>query len=63
MMVNAEHRVVFRLQIPRTAAISIPAYGQNIYEEREVVVGGTAWKKWDAWQDRAPTFEQVPLAA
>jgi hypothetical protein len=53
-------RVVFRMQTPRTAVLSLPAYGQNMMSEHEVILAGTAWKKWDAWHDRAPTFAQVP---
>jgi hypothetical protein len=54
-------RVVLRMHIPRTAALSVPAYGQNVYGEKEVVVAGTAWGKWDAWQGRAPDTDEVPL--
>ena len=54
-------RVVIRIQVPRTAALSIPAYGQNLYDEHEVVLAGTAWKGWDAWQGHAPEIKQVPL--
>jgi hypothetical protein len=54
-------RVVLRAQVPRTAAISVPAYGINIKSEHEVVVAGTAWHGWDSWANRAPTFDQVPL--
>jgi hypothetical protein len=57
------NRVVLRASVPRTAAVSVPAYGINVHSEREVVVAGTAWKAWDAWQGRAPTFEQVPMGA
>jgi hypothetical protein len=54
-------RVVLRAQVPRTAAISVPAFGINIKSEHEVVVTGTAWHGWDAWAERAPTFDDVPL--
>jgi hypothetical protein len=54
-------RVVLRAEVPRTAALSVPAYGINIKSEHEVVVTGTAWRGWDAWAQRAPTFDQVPL--
>lgn len=54
-------RVVLRAQVPRTAALSIPAYGINVHSEHEVVVAGTAWKGWDAWKGTAPTFNAVPL--
>ena len=56
-------RVVLRAQVPRTAAVSVPAYGINVLSEHEVVVAGTAWKGWDAWREKAPTFDSVPLAA
>jgi len=56
-----ENRVVLRAEVPRTAVVSVPAYGINIHSEREVVVAGTAWKGWDAWARRAPTFDEVPL--
>ena len=54
-------RVVLRALMPRTAAVSVPAYGINIHSEHEVVVAGTAWKGWDAWRGRAPRLGQVPL--
>jgi hypothetical protein len=57
------NRVVLRAQVPRTAAISVPAYGINVHSEQEVVVAGTAWKGWDAWAKQAPKFDEVPLAA
>ena len=57
------NRVVLRAEVPRTAAISVPAYGINIHSEHEVVVAGTAWKSWDAWHGKAPTFEQIPIGA
>jgi hypothetical protein len=52
-------RVVMRARVPRTAVVSVPAYGQNIHSEHEVVVAGTAWNKWDAFYQRAPRFEEV----
>lgn len=55
-------RVVLRADVPRTAVISVPAYGQNIHKEREVVVAGTGWKGWDAWSERAPSFDRVPMS-
>jgi hypothetical protein len=55
------NRVVLRLQVPRTAAISVPSYGQNEHKEREVVVTGTAWKNWDAYKKTAPEFDEVPV--
>jgi hypothetical protein len=56
-----ETRIVLRALMPRTAAISIPAYGINVKSEQEVVVAGTAWKKWDAWIKRAPRIMDVPV--
>jgi hypothetical protein len=55
-------RVVLRAEVPRTAVLSIPAYGQNVHSEHEVVVAGTAWRAWDAWSQRAPKFSEVPMA-
>lgn len=54
-------RVVLRAEVPRTAVISVPAYGINVQSEHEVVVAGTAWKAWDAWKETAPEFEAVPM--
>jgi hypothetical protein len=54
-------KVTLRAVVPRTAALSIPAYGVNIQSEHEVVVVGTAWKGWDVWHGYAPTFKEVPL--
>jgi len=56
-----EDRVVLRAEVPRTAVVSIPAYGINVHKEREVVVAGTAWVGWDAWRKRAPEFSEVPM--
>ncbi|HMF29120.1 MAG TPA: hypothetical protein VKE42_10140, partial [Candidatus Cybelea sp.] len=56
-----QNRVVLRAEVPRTAAISVPAYGVNVHGEHEVVVAGTAWKGWDAWQGTAPTFDEEPM--
>jgi len=47
-------KVTLRAQVPRTAAVSVPAYGINIHTEHEVVIAGTAWKGWDAWAGKAP---------
>jgi phage-related protein (TIGR01555 family) len=58
---NDGNRVVLRALVPRTAAVSIPAYGINVKSEQEVVVAGTAWKDWDAWIKRAPRFESAPM--
>jgi hypothetical protein len=54
-------KVTLRAIVPRTAAVSIPAYGINIKSEQEVVVAGTAWKGWDVWQGQAPGFTSTPL--
>ena len=58
---SSNSRVVVRMQVPRTAVLSVPAYGINITAEQEVVVAGTGWTKWDAWYKVAPTTEMVPL--
>jgi hypothetical protein len=55
-------KVTMRIEVPRTAALSIPAYGVNVHGEHEVVVVGTAWKNWDAWLGYAPRYVDVPLA-
>jgi hypothetical protein len=55
------NRVVLRASVPRTAALSVPAFGINVQSEHEVVVTGTAWHGWDAWAGKAPTFDKVPL--
>jgi hypothetical protein len=60
---QSQGRVVLRAQVPRTAALSIPAYGINVQSEQEVVVTGTAWKGWDAWLGKAPNFDHVAMAA
>ena len=57
------NRVVLRAEVPRTAVVSVPAYGINITEEQEVVVAGTGWVGWDAWKEDAPEFDTVPLGA
>jgi uncharacterized protein len=56
-------RIVLRAHVPRTAAVSIPAYGINVKSEQEVVIAGTAWKNWDAWIKRAPKFDTVKMKA
>ena len=53
--------VILRFKVPRTAAISVPAYGINVHSEHEVVMAGTAWKGWDVWAKKAPTLDSVPL--
>jgi len=54
-------RVVLRAEVPRTAVLSVPAFGQNVHSEHEVVITGTAWHNWDAYSDRAPRAEDVPI--
>jgi hypothetical protein len=54
-------QITLRAQVPRTAAISVPAYGINVHSEHEVVVAGTAWRGWDAWAGKAPPLHIVPL--
>ena len=57
-------RVVLRFDVPRTAVLSLPAYGQNMHEEEEVVIfGGKNKWKWDAWLNKAPKFDRVAIAA
>ena len=56
-------RVVMRAEVPRTAVLSVPAYGVNVHSEHEVVVTGTAWKHWDAFSDTAPKAERVPIGS
>jgi hypothetical protein len=60
---ETQSRIVMRAEVPRTAVVSVPAYGVNVHSEQEVVVVGTAWRNWDAWSGRAPSFEQVPMGA
>jgi len=59
---DGDTAVVLRAEVPRTAVLSVPAYGINIQSEQEVVIAGTAWKAWDAWAGRAPNPELVPMA-
>jgi hypothetical protein len=54
-------RVVLRADVPRTAVVSIPAFGINEHSEQEVVVAGTAWHGWDAWEEQAPPFDKVKM--
>jgi hypothetical protein len=57
-------RVVLRFDAPRTAALSLPVFGQNIHSEEEVVLTGLqSGMKWDAWLDRAPEFNKQQIAA
>ena len=58
---DGDDRIVMRATVPRTAVVSVPAYGINLAEEREVVIAGTAWDKWDAWYHRAPMFSEVKV--
>lgn len=58
---EAQSRIVMRAEVPRTAVVSVPAYGVNVHSEQEVVVVGTAWRNWDAWSGRAPSFDAVPM--
>lgn len=56
-------RVVLRAQVPRTAVLSVPAYGINVHSEKEAVVAGTAWKTWEAYSSKAPRYDQVKAHA
>lgn len=58
---ETDERVVLRAEVPRTAVVSVPAYGQNEQSEREVVIAGTSWVGWDAWKEHAPHFKAIPL--
>jgi hypothetical protein len=60
---GSQNRIVLRAEVPRTAVVSVPAYGINLTEEVEVVVAGTGWVGWDAWNGYAPEFDEVPLGA
>jgi hypothetical protein len=52
---------VMRMKVPRTAVLSVPVYGQNVYGEQETVVTGTAFKGWDTWASPAPSLDDVPI--
>jgi hypothetical protein len=54
-------KITLRAVVPRTAAISVPAYGINVQGEHEVVVAGVAWKSWDAWSGKAPPIGKFPI--
>jgi hypothetical protein len=54
-------KVVLRLDVPRTAVVSFPAYGINVHSEKEVVLAGTAFRGWDAWKNNAPSTTEVPI--
>jgi hypothetical protein len=54
--------VVMRFEAPRTAIVSVPAYGINVHGEKEVVLAGTAWKGWDVWAGKAPPVDEyIPI--
>jgi hypothetical protein len=57
------NRVVIRAEVPRTAVLSVPAYGVNVHSEHEVVVTGTAWHHWDAYSERAPDAADIPVGS
>ena len=54
-------QITLRAQVPRTAVVSVPAYGINVHSEHEVVVAGTGWHGWDAWAGKAPPLDYLPL--
>jgi len=55
-------RVVLRIETPPTSVLSLPIYGANNTSEHEVVIVGTKDKwLWDAWRNRAPSFDDVPI--
>ncbi|MET0721797.1 MAG: hypothetical protein ABWY64_13300 [Tardiphaga sp.] len=54
-------KVVIRATVPRTAVLSVPAYGKNIHSEHEVIPAGTGWTGWDAWAGDAPSFDEVTM--
>lgn len=58
---NNPHRVVLRVALPPEAVWSLPVYGKNLQNENEVVVLGTPWKTWEAWDQFAPDFKEVPI--
>lgn len=55
-------RVVLRANVPATAVLSLPVYGQNYHSEQEVVVAGTPWLKWEAWYEKAPLVNEYTLS-
>jgi hypothetical protein len=55
-------KVVLRVDVPRTAVLSFPAYGINVHSEKEVVLTGTAIKSWDVFRNEAPSYGDVPIA-
>ena len=56
-----DRRVVLRINAPREAVLSLPVHGANIHGEQEVVLAGTKWNAWDAWEDTAPEPGKLPL--
>ena len=62
---SEDRSVIIRAEVPRTSVVSVPAYGINVYGEREIVVAGNAWKGWDAWdvggEHSVPDFKAVPI--
>lgn len=54
-------RIMLRALVPRTAIISVPAFGKNIHSEHEVVVAGTGWTGWDAYSGIAPSHSETPI--
>lgn len=62
---EASDRVVLRMRIPREGVFTVPAFGQNVFSEQEVVGMGLAGDiKWDAWFRRAPEqWSRTPIAA
>lgn len=59
---SGDRHVTVRYEVPRTAVLSLPAYGKNVHSEREVVITGGAIKGWDAWR-KAPEFDVIPVGA
>jgi GNAT superfamily N-acetyltransferase len=59
---KGDTKITLRFRVPRTAVISLPAYGINVHGEHEVVIGGLAYKDWDVWKGQAPSFDAVPIS-
>lgn len=60
--IKEPQRVVLRIQAPKESIVSIPAFGQNVHSEQEIVLAGTNdWKAWDAWVGRAPPAERLTI--
>ena len=51
---SGRSRVVIRILSDPTSVLSLPAHGQNVQGEKEVILTGRGWKQWDAWVDKAP---------